>query len=369
MTGRPQDPAEDRWLPRPPAGPAPSAVEDLLRGTLETRADDVDWDPSLVGAALAGPAVLRVRRVPRSVAWLSAAAAAVLVVGGVSVAAGGGGGPALVDPGSGPTFTPAVAPTEVLKERFASCEQAWTRGAMAFVTPSLPPFRSFDPGAVPPATTSYEPGAGTAPPPGEGASSAGASSAEVSSVEPRTLTDSLTAPPAPSSSAPAADLPEPQAEVTTIVPGSGPTAGSQRYARTPAEEAAWNVLAVVLDEARFAGFSVGPGADEVTVHVVRGPTAAQAQALVDSCALDGVRVRPALVDWSQAQLMASALAAMDVIGGAASTGGVDVDANRGLVTIDGSLTPQLRLTLAERFGSSIEVYSYSTGEMWRPASP
>ena len=320
-------------------------VEDALRTVLEERAEDVEWNPALVTRAVADGTARR--SVPPATVWLAAAAAAVLVVGAVSMATGGGsGGPATRSETTAPSASGPQVGTAGGGPRWRSCAEAFGVGALQFTASGNGGLVSPLP---PPPTTSY-----VAPP------VVTPSDAQVPSSAPFPIRTSGSGPvQQPETSAASA----PPTDVVVPTPASPQGA---------AESEAWSQLDQVLDEERFAGFSPGPQAGTLTIHVVRGVDEAGAEALVASCAHEGLTYRTDLVRYSGLELSAVSVQAAEVLsasGGAAFTSAwVDPARNRTTVTVTGDLTAAQRSALAERFADRVAVWMQDSGTWWQPGS-
>lgn len=304
-------------------------VEDALRTLLEERAEDVEWNPALVTRAVA--AGTAARAVPAGSVWLAAAAAAVLVVGAVSMAVGsrGSGDPATR------VSTPAGSSTVVgAGGRWRSCAEAFGVGALQFTAAGDGGLVSSMP---PPPATSYVPPPDTSVP-----------------ALPSFGTGTV-----PVQSAPTAPDSPPPTDVVDPLPDSPQGA---------AENEAWGQLDQVLDGQRFAGWSRGPGAGVLTIHVVRGVDEAGARALVGSCAHRGLTYRTDLVQFSGAELRAVSQAAIEALGAGGATydtAGVDYRANRALLVVSGELSDAQKATLTSRFGGRLLVWLRDSRTYWR----
>ncbi|WP_143448235.1 hypothetical protein [Kineosporia sp. A_224] len=298
-------------------------VEDLLRATLEHRAQEPVWRASLVTDAVRAARTPAVRRVPPVVAWLSAAAAVVVLgVGATAVARDGGtvttpGGPGPATPvptgaSSGPSAPGSSGPGSGAPDvEYASCAQARAELNGATAEPHNRAM-TMDPLYTGPGSGDWVSG-------GRGGTATGS------------------------------------AVVTgTVGPAGSPT-------EDPAFATALADLDLALDGRRFAYMNVG--ADLIVVNVVRGVDEKGARALVRSCTPPGADVRTQLVDRSQTELEAlyaevSARAPQEFpdLSGA----WIDTDTNR--VLLGATTTPtraQVRW-VQEQWGPAVAVADLTT---------
>jgi hypothetical protein len=320
-------------------------VEDLLRATLEQRAQDPVWRASLVTDAVRS-ARPPVRRVPPVVAWLSAAAAVVVLgVGAAAVARGAGtvttpGGPGLPTPvptgtTSGPSEPASSGPGSGAPDvEYTSCVQARAALNGATVGPRGRAM-TIDPLYTGPGSGDWVSGGqrgtatdGPSPADGAGATSTSGSTGTdgTDGTDGTVLTNTIT---------------------------TGPTGSPTE---DPAFATAYADLDLALDGRRFAYMNVGE--DVIVVNVVRGVDEKGATDLVRSCTPAGADVRTQLVDRSQtelealyAEVSAQAPERFPDMSGA----WVDTDTNR--VLIGATTTPARAqvLWVQERWGGAVAV--------------
>ena len=309
-------------------------IESLLRDVLAERAGDVEPDPDL--ARRARDAARRPAGGDGRVRWGLVALTTAAAVTAVVVAVHG-----LTDGSATPV---PAAPTSSLPS---------TSGRVRLVTPTAVPA---------PSQISLTAGGPTASP-GHPAGCTTFATASVSPPEPPpTLTTdgAVTTPPLASPSASGDGRPgDPYAWIALSPP--------------PSVIAVMSDLDQVLDGVRFAGWSVDRTGRSVTVHVVEGPSAAAAEAVARSCAradapihLQRVaRSRDQLTGLQQglgASLPASLAGMVDP-----SLTSLDVERNRLVVPLDGTLTAAMKRDLWARYGDAVEVWLAGPRTLAEPA--